>query len=303
MDIDPQQAVTLLLATEADIAGGKAVADKLRDHLYQVAISRYRQDSTVQNWRDPSGMGVVRLDNVGKPPRITVAKPDEWGSYLAERAPDAVRATIEIPAAWMSEALDALAFAGLPAEHVVAKVEAIPARAEDWLSAHARVTFADGDHVVQEVEPGPDGTVTVVTPQIPGLQVTAEKPRLYARLEPAIKARATADALADLPAGGESDDTGDTGHPGGGEDATQDGGGAEPGQPAAPLEQAGVLPVEQAGDVADVASWDVARLRKACSDAGLRTSGNKRDLVERLTDLLDSHASTSPVTGTSPVAP
>jgi hypothetical protein len=250
--MDTQEAVQRLLAAQAEAEAQKAIAERLRDQLYQVARERYATDGTIQRWQDPA-LGEVRFDGAGKAPTIAVTKPEEFADFLAQRAPGAVRALVEVPADELEAVLAACEFAGVS---VTARVETVADRAKDWLAEHAKPVAVESGWTVQELAEGPDGAPVVVTPDIPGLTAVQSQPRLVVRVATAVKADMVTRALAGL-----DDDLTVTAPP------------AEPSR----VEEAPSRFLEDC---------TVPELRELARTKGQRTAGNKADLVARLAGVL-----------------
>lgn len=193
-----QEAVSRLLEAKLDEAEAKARADTLKRHLEKIALKRWRDDSTIQRWTDASGMGDVRLDNAGKPAKITVTDPAAFADHVAQHTPDAVVATITVPAGRLADALDALAFSGI--DGVTAAVAPKDTESTDsWLAANTRVLKLDQNRlVVQQVKDGDDGTRVVVAAEVPGITAVPTQPHLYVAPDKALKVARTSEAVTSL---------------------------------------------------------------------------------------------------------
>lgn len=140
-----------------------AIAEAERVRLTVPGADRFRSDQQ---------LGELRLDGAGKPAQARVEKPDEWASWLAERAPDQVEAAIIMPAGRVEKAMELLDFAGLVDAQVSVRVT--PAGgALGWLDGRS-VIQADPDHrgAWNVLHIDGDGHTT----PIPGLTATRPAP-------------------------------------------------------------------------------------------------------------------------------
>lgn len=87
-------------------AAAKVRADYLRDHLAATL-------TTVGGDRIKTPLGEVRLDGANTEPKAYIADDDAYASWVAERHPEQVTATITIPADRLADAIEAMEFAGI----------------------------------------------------------------------------------------------------------------------------------------------------------------------------------------------
>jgi len=218
------------------------------------------------------GLGTLRLDGAGKPAVPSITVPGEFASWLAERRPDAVTATVTVPAGQLAEALAALEFSGVTATAAVTPaagavrfldeachVQADPDLPGGWLVLHV------DDQAHTEPVPG----VTAARPQ-PRWVLTADSSQKKTAVQHAVdETEAALDAL-DAPPPALAVEASVT-------------------VPApAPARRAGLSIVPDAAPdlrvwtAEEIAQLDRAGLVRLAKAQGLPSSGNKRDLVDRL---------------------
>jgi post-segregation antitoxin (ccd killing protein) len=253
-------ALQALLGATEDQARAKATVDTIRGRLEEAARERTAQDGAAPTWKSP-GYGAVRWD-VPAAPVITVTKPEEFASFLAERQPDAVTATITVPAAQLEQALSALGFSGIT--DLTSAVTAKPGAAEQWLTTNAEIVGTTEGFVVRElVDQG--GELVQGSPVI-GVIAALKQPRLVVTLDAKRKQAAAAagvEAAAD----------------------TLEDAGAYADNPVSVLPSP--RPEPDLSGVRYSATQPKAHLVTACVSAGLPSSGTRAQLADRLNGVLD----------------
>ena len=246
-------ALQQLLGATQDQARAKATVDTLRAELEVEAKRRVEQDGAAPTWK-AAGLGTVRWD-VPADPAVTVTKPAELASFLAERDPAAVVATITVSADHLEAALSALTFSGVPAE---AEVTLVPDLVQRWLQEAAEVHPADTGtgYAVSEVVRTEHGLARGVS--VPGVEASRKAPRLVVTLEAARKREAQAAGV----------------------EAAEAAAGAMPAPAPIPAPRTPVETFKYTPDVPKDA------LVNACLAAGVSPRGTKQQLVERLNGAL-----------------
>lgn len=156
-------------ALDADRAAVRAA--RLRAAAIAEAERIRLTSKSADRWTCEQGLGVLRLDGAGKPATASISKPAEYGSWLAERAPDRVTATITVPAEQLPAALDALEFAGID-------------RAEAAVLPGPGASEFLAEQCVIQADPDIDGTWNVLhvdqaghTSPVPGVTASRPAPR------------------------------------------------------------------------------------------------------------------------------
>ncbi len=110
-----------LLDATAVQATAKARVDRLRDVLEAEARRRWKADNAAPSWK--ATLGKVRLDGTNPEAQVAVTDPEAWASWVAQRHPDAVTATVTVPSGQLEAALGALGFAGVDVTTTTATVD------------------------------------------------------------------------------------------------------------------------------------------------------------------------------------
>jgi len=224
----------------------------------------------VDRFPSSQGLGNLRLDGADRPATSTITGSSEYASWLAEHAPDAVTATLTVPAPLLEQAMEALGFAGIPGTPAVTPgptageflrdrciVQADPDLPGGWLVLHVD----DQRH----------------THPVPGVTASRPSPRWVLtptsqlKKDAAQRAADDAERELDLLRGDHADEPEPT--------AARPALSVVPEPSAAAPERA-----EQSWTGEELDLLDLAGLRHLCKEAGLRATGNKRDLRDRLTD-------------------
>lgn len=262
-----------LAAESARVAAQTEIA-QLRDLLLARGREAIDREGAAPTWRVPT-FGVARIDGYGAEPKVTIVKPEALAEYLAGVEETLVEVTITgIPASRAAEALDAVRdMAMIPEARIETQVSADAW--DRWAEEHVRaVTGSDGETVAQHVEPlygetaEPVG-VTVIAEELPGTQVIRPALRLVVSLDPGRKRKVIADAKRQITAEIEAAD-------------------APPPLAVLPQQEEQPAPPVLTTAADPYAGWSVSQLRQACREAGLKLSGSKAELHERLLDALDA---------------
>lgn len=255
-------------AITADTA--KVRADRLKAAAVAEAERLRVNGGLADRFPSSQGLGNLRLDGAGKPAAPQVVDPGAFASWLAQRQPDAVQATITVPAAQLAAALDAIKWSGIDATAAVAP----GTLAGDFLAQRCHVQAAtDGGwdvmHIAEdrttELVPG----VTAVRPA-PRWVLTADRNQKRAAAE-----RAADDVEAELAAL-----DGDVPQPTPAIPAAREA--KQPARPALTVVP-DAAPPERVWDLAELDALKVDDLRDLCRQKDLRATGNKRDLIDRIT--------------------
>lgn len=168
--------------------------DLVRARVDARARSEYDTTEVAPTWKMPK-LGQIRLDGCGGDPVPYVTDDDVLTGFIAQRTPDDVVATITVPSHKLTDALEVLGFADV---HATATVTARPAAVEALLK-HA--TLVDAWEDVPEGEPKPEPRWFAVDAEgevLPGVAGRlASAPRLVVAVDPAFKAKVTAEADAE----------------------------------------------------------------------------------------------------------
>jgi hypothetical protein len=248
--------------TRADALKAAAVGEAERVRAEGVPLDRLASDR---------GLGSLRLDGAGAPPRPVISKREEVASWLAERSPGLVTATITVPADKLEDALKVLSYAELDGPTVTAKV--VPADedlAVRWIAQNC----------IAQADPDTPGAWNVLfrdseghLSPVPGVNVVQPRPRWVMAVDDERKKDMVATAVAEV-------------------DTTIAELRAPKRADALPIPSpapAGADAVERFDKLverepgAEVSGLSRAQLVQRCRDAGLATSGTKAALVERLT--------------------
>lgn len=194
-----------VLADTLEQAKLKARIDARRARIDEAARATWQATGAAPQWKLP-GAGAVRLDNVAGEPTPAVTGPAEYASWVAERHPSEVVATITVPADRLADALEALEFAGVDVETSDATVR--PA----FQSKHLSTLSLD-----REPEPDEHGhrgwyAVTEDGEVVPGIVGLTPEPRLVVTVDRDVKRAALAEVAAEVAAAAE--DAGDVAEPG-----------------------------------------------------------------------------------------
>lgn len=184
-----------LLEATAQASALKAKVDVWRTELHDEALREYARTGAAPTWA-VRGLGKVRLDGADAPRRPHVADHDAYASWVAQRRPDVVTATIVLDSPDTVEAaLEALTFAGIGTGAVTLDVQPI------WTAE-----LLDGATVTVDHDTNPDGDLVEdvavsndageVLPFLGANKPAA--PRIAVTLDPARKRTAIAEAEAEL---------------------------------------------------------------------------------------------------------
>jgi hypothetical protein len=223
----------------------------------------------VDRFPSSQGLGNLRLDGADRPATPTITGSSEYASWLADHAPDTVTATLTVPAPLLEQAMEALGFAGIPGTPAVTPgpaageflrdrciVQADPDLPGGWLVLHV-----DGQ---RHTHPVPGVTASRPSPRwvlTPTSQLKKDAAQRAGDAADAELALLRTDLAADpdpTPAA------------------------ARPALTVVP--EPAAAPPERSWTGEDLDLLDMAGLRHLCKEAGLRATGNKRDLRSRLTD-------------------
>lgn len=250
-----------LLGATQDAARAKATSDVLRVHLVEEAKKRTAADGAAPTWKSP--LGQVRWDGTDATPARSVTDPAEFASFLAERAPAIVTATLTVAADQLEQALSALAFSQIDVSGSAVTYD--EAAADQWLNEHSTISAADSPTGFEVYEFDPTGTAPVnCGSRIPGVGASKSAPKLVVVLNPALKAEAVAAGVEQAESLVEDDEALET-------------------LPAATAPLATVPPPRTAPPPASFREGlTKAELMAQCRSAGLPTSGTKAVLEDRL---------------------
>jgi hypothetical protein len=242
-------------ALDAAAAGTRATTSKA---AAVAEAERIRLDigGSADRFTSEQGLGVLRLDGANKPAVPRIEKPAEFASWLAERHPQLVQATITVPADQLEAALKAIEFAQI----TTVSAEAQPkTEATLWMTENCR-PFADPD------SPG-DWLVRAATDNgyesVPGVGATQPAPTWVLTANSDLK-KARAQASADQAR----------------EQVKQ------LVEPAAAVGSPAPDPGPEPITYVDLATLSRDDLVAQCKSAGLGTSGTKAALAARLNTAL-----------------
>ena len=183
-----------VLDAEATAAAAKATSERLRAVLVTEANREVTERGVFPTWK-AAGTGVARFDAAGEWVATGFDLADV-GSYLAQRHPAGVAATIELmDAAKLPEALEALAFAGI----TVQRSDALPR--PTFLADWSKGLIVDVVEVEAKGEPVKRAfTVMEVDEQgvsevVPGMTGYRSPAKLVITLDKAAKRKAIANGL------------------------------------------------------------------------------------------------------------
>jgi len=165
-----------------------------------VSRARKRVDAGIRELYDASGvvgkfkirgLGEVRLDGIDAEPKPYVANADTYSSYVAERSPENVTATIEVPSAMLEDALAALDMGGI--EVLMSKAVVRDAYTTKLLAdleleenpAHAEKPTTESKWIAFD---------TTTSEQVPGIAGRQSSPTLKVVLDKEYKAGVEEDA-------------------------------------------------------------------------------------------------------------
>lgn len=166
-----QDLVTLAADAAIDLARADAKAATLKARAVAEAERIRTEVGSADRFASDQKLGVLRLDGADKPAAPVVTKDGEFGSFLAERAPEHAAATITVPAQYLAAALSSLEFAGIP------QVEADVRPASSWRD------WVDGSCVIQADPDTAGGWVVLYVDEekhthvVPGLSAVKPQPR------------------------------------------------------------------------------------------------------------------------------
>jgi hypothetical protein len=143
----------------------KKAIDLRRGKLDEVARAEWQATGGAPQWKIRD-RGTIRLDGADSPAKPTVKDAGAFSSYVAERFPHEVTATITIESAHLEAALEALQFAGIPTNRVEATVrpafqtvllDGLLIEPEVDLDEHGNRQYFAVDAKTSEVVPGIGG--------------------------------------------------------------------------------------------------------------------------------------------------
>lgn len=177
--------------------------DLIRARIDERARTQFATTGAAPVWKLPK-LGQIRLDGIDPDPKPYVENEAELASWLAQRQPTEVTATIEVPADKLEAALEVLGFAEIPIDR--SEVTPRPAGVGQLLK-HATLVEDDDapknarrwfvvDEETGEVVPGLAGRLS----SSPRLVVSVDKDRKAAAVDQADREDAEITAQAGEPA-------------------------------------------------------------------------------------------------------
>lgn len=187
-----------LLDATADKTRADARITGLRSILAEEAGRRYAEEGAAPTWKRRD-VGTVRYDEPGEWSAVVV---DEaaFGSYVAEHYPTEATGVLDVPAAQLEAALDALRFAGIDV------IESRVAVRGNFTATYLERLAVDVEETRDDEDGSIDRTITVVDAStgqlVPGTSAERSAAKLVVTLDRDLKARvieeAKAAAAADL---------------------------------------------------------------------------------------------------------
>jgi hypothetical protein len=188
--------IGLLVSLAAEAAVQAAAAEARASRLKAAAVaaaehSRFATGGSADRFTSDQQLGVLRLDGADKSAGPTVTDRAAFGSWLAEREPSAVTATITVPAKVLEQALDALRWSGI--DVTTSAVTPGPGSSEfltDQCLVQADVDIPGAWNVLHVRGDG-------ATEMVDGVTATKPAPRWVLVPTSALKKQAAKDALAE----------------------------------------------------------------------------------------------------------
>jgi hypothetical protein len=144
----------------------KRAIDLRRPKLDETARAEWQSTGGAPQWKIRD-FGTIRLDGADAPAKPVVRDAEAFASYVAERFPHEVTATITIESAHLEAALEALEFAGVPHNGVAAAVrpafqtvllDGLLLEQEPELDASGKRQYFAVDAKTSEIVPGIGGS-------------------------------------------------------------------------------------------------------------------------------------------------
>jgi hypothetical protein len=190
-----QDLVNAALAERRDANYRRARADALLAAVIGEAERLRSTGVSVRELDSDQRIGTLRLDGANLPAVPAISDPGELASWLAERFPELVTASVAVPVGRLEEVLELLDMAGL---RDVAEASVVPrdlAKTLAWLGEHCKVQ-ADPKtpHTWNVLHVDSEGHTTPV----PGTTAQRPSPTWKVLVDPALQADAKAVAQAEI---------------------------------------------------------------------------------------------------------